>query len=82
MTYKVDKKVPIPEQKTYGGNRTKYPWAAMGIGDSFFKDCTTDNRERIRNQMQSVVRSRMAFHKDEKYVLRGVEGGFRVWRVK
>lgn len=69
MTIQIEKGVPIP-----GGNKYKYPWREMEVGDSFFvagKTSATLNNSRVNAQKSTRF----------KFKLKNVEGGVRVWRV-
>jgi hypothetical protein len=72
---KVDKGIPIPEPAQ--GQRSRYPWAELKVGDSFFAPKST-------TASAASFRSGIAKHAKQrgmKFTARLVEGGVRVWRV-
>lgn len=71
--YEVEKGVPLTKAAT----TTKYPWAEMEPGDSFFVEGGGDRRSVV-----SSVASARGRRTGEKYTIRKVDGGFRVWRVE
>lgn len=74
MTIKIDQSVPLPDDT--GGRRRKYPFADMGVGDSFFAP------DRTSTNLNSAARR----HRDKTFTARSVTEagvkGARVWRVK
>ena len=64
---KIDKGIEIPVKHT----KSQYPWHEMEVGDSFF----------IEKRTLSMGSTNRRFAPLE-FVMRGVDGGFRVWRVK
>ena len=66
----VDKGVPIPD-----GNRKKYPWTDMEVGDSFLIPGAR------HGAAGSMIASRKK-HVGHQYVCRMEDAGLRVWRVK
>ena len=71
MIYVVEKGIPIPDSR-FGRDRkgkSKYPFARMKVGDSFFS----------KHNIQSIAR---AYGKRSGMVFstRKVEGGWRAWR--
>lgn len=69
----IDKGIPIPENARRG--RHGYPWADMGVGDSFFV-----SNGRVAN-FRSTCWHACVRHKPKKFICRAVEGGVRVWRI-
>lgn len=70
--FPIDKDIPIPG---YGvrGPQAKYPWAALGVGDSFYVQT---------EKPQNFIRNVYAKNRDRKhFVARKVDGGVRVWRT-
>lgn len=70
MTYKIDKHVPAP--KTTGGRHTKYPFASMSKGDSFF------------SPTKSATAAAYSYGKRHgmKFISAVEDRGCRIWRVK
>lgn len=68
----IDKDIPPPENKP--GPQTKYPWADMDVGDSFFAEGKSTNHF-------STTTKRYR-DKGWKFTTRTVDGGTRVWRIK
>ena len=76
MTYVIEKGIPTPELRALAVRRTKYPFAKMKIGDSFFVP---------NGKVNTISVSVATFHKNNKpkrFTCRTVEGGIRVWRIK
>lgn len=76
--YAVERNVPAP-----GINRpsraTKYPFANLKVGDSFFVPHDRDNRAIPRVRSAASI---WAKYHNHKLVTRTVDGGIRVWRIK
>lgn len=68
MKYEIEKDIPIPEVS--GKGRSKYPFPEMEVGDSIFSDNVS-----IRQAAYAYAR-----RKGKKFVVRQVDGGYRVWR--
>lgn len=74
---KIDKKVRIPTGVASGGNKGKYPWRSMEIGDSFFVPGKTP-----------TGMSAPAFAKADgwQFTFRSVQesgvDGLRIWRIQ
>jgi hypothetical protein len=76
MKIKVERRIPIPaKQDRMPGDRSKYPWIRMKVGESFF----------VPN-IGIVAFSSRVVHAAErfgtKYTCRTEGKGVRVWRVK
>ena len=69
----IDSKVPIPDR--IAGDRSKYPWIEMNIGDSFFVP-----GRKIESFSGQVVSASKRF--GTKYTCRTEDNGVRVWRIK
>ena len=67
----VSDKYPLPQ----GDGVTKYPWAVLEVGDSFFVP-GIGNGSSLGSSRATA--SRKYGH---TYTIRKVEGGIRVWRV-
>lgn len=72
--FKIDKSVPIPAKRK---GRSKYPFATMEVGDSFLVDAAS----RIKTVSALAVYKKKA-HPKQKFTVRRVEDGVRVWRIK
>jgi len=81
---RVDKNVPAPDKKETSG-ATKYPWAQMEVGDSFFQSPREhEDQQRCRNRLASLAYNRRV-HQQEYRVYKVIEDGVpgaRIWRVK
>jgi len=64
----VESGIPAP------ASRTKYPWDAMKVGESFFVP------GKSTNQLGGLLTAR-ARADGRKYTSRTVDGGTRVWRI-
>lgn len=71
----IDKNVPIP---TKADRTTKYPWADMEIGDSFFVPKANKNTIASTSAAASV-KYRHSYKTVE--VVQGRTKGVRVWRI-
>jgi hypothetical protein len=71
---KIDKNVPIPA----GGKKTKYPFAEMQVGDSFFLPC---DGETERASVLTYAKNHRKTTPNFAITTRKVDGGLRVWRV-
>ena len=69
---KIDRDIGLPSIRST--RRSKYPWASMKPGDSFFVP-----HGRINNLCK--LAARRAKIDGRLYTSRQVEGGVRVWRV-
>ena len=84
---KIDKKIPIPEDilenKLQNRRNSKYPWAIMVPGDSFFipmKKTPADTKQIAAklayNRSRAYPKEAYVTNYDEK------EKGARIWRIK
>jgi len=74
--FQIEKGLEIPPiDRTGTGRPEKYPWASMGVGDSFFVDGVT------RLTVRSAAYAAGKRH-GMKFACRTVEGGTRIWRIK
>ena len=73
--FEIESGIPMPRKRG-----SKYPWAAMKIGDSFF---VPDRPGVRRNPIRAgaSIQTRKSGYK-VKYKTRKVDGGMRVWRVE
>jgi hypothetical protein len=69
----IEKGIPIPPQRPWG-HETIYPWRTMEIGDSFFIS------GKPMKQAGSLA-AKAAARTGQKFTLRTVDGGVRVWRI-
>ncbi len=76
MTAKVERGIPIPEIRS---NR-KYPWNELTeVGLSFFVPVEgEEEKHRIFNSIKSATRD----HRPQRFTIRIIEDGIRVWRVE
>jgi hypothetical protein len=70
---KLEQRMPIPMRKA--GDRSKYPWVIMKIGESFF---VADKP--IEGMSARAVHAAKRFGR--KYTCRSENGGVRIWRIK
>jgi len=70
----VEKNVDMPVMRV---TASKYPYAAMGIGDSFM---VTSERISMINTMCGVNKKK-GVELGMKFIAKRVEGGVRVWRI-
>lgn len=72
--YKIDKDVPVPKlRKRRAPRPTKYPWAELRIGESFYVD--NANRDSMA-AMTTYYGNQLKRH----FVLRRERNGVRIWR--
>lgn len=74
-TVKIDKNVPAPPRINA---HSKYPWAAMEVGDSFFTTAS-------QSGMSSLI-AQQGSKRGWKFTMRGLTEngikGYRVWRTE
>lgn len=81
--YKVDKDVPIPENRGRRFGTSVYPFRDMAIGDSFFVPATSPEEQVVIGKRIASSGTNKALRKDGMYfTVRKVEGGVRCWRAK
>lgn len=72
---KIDKRVSIPPGGK--GRKSKYPFSAMNVGDSFEVDDVK------KNTLLSAAQSWASRHnKKAQFTIRHFEGKTRIWRIK
>ena len=71
--FKVEKGIKIPEPKR--GAVSRYPWASLGIGDSFFVDGKSSRH-------MGVLTFSRGQRDGRKYAVRTEGTGSRIWRIK
>jgi len=77
IRYKVEKKIPVPEYKAR--STSKYPFASMEVGDSFFVPAIDVASGKSLRQTAYAANYRI---KTMSFKVFDVDGGFRVFRVK
>jgi hypothetical protein len=79
--FKIEKNVPMPVSTT-GRRESRYPFAAMEVGDSFFEPRPEGfDEKRHASRMVSACGS-WGRPRGVCFTVRNVEGGVRVWRVE
>lgn len=79
--YAIEKGLPIPDTMTQ--RATKYPFAKMEVGDSFFIPLTTQPKASARSSLYMSIRAfNKANNKDFEVITRIIDNGMRVWRFK
>jgi hypothetical protein len=72
--FEIESNLPIPKRTGRGGRRgSKYPFANMAIGESFFAPVKP-------SALRSAVAVYVKAHPGIKFAVRTEEGGARVWR--
>lgn len=71
---KIEKGIPVPEDARRRG-MAKYPWGEMLLGDSFFVPKRT-----AKNFYPTAYIA--GKRRKWKFIVRNVDGGVRVWRIK
>ena len=84
--YEIEKEVPVPERVRGGAKESKYPFAEMAVGDSFFVDNPTADPKvanRVRNASFRITKTLgykfTIMNVDEREAGRDI--GVRTWRV-
>ena len=72
--FEIERGVPAP----VSGRYSKYPFAGMQVGDSFF---VPDGTSKKRSSIHSMCHQYGKKH-GMKFQARRVDGGMRVWRVE
>lgn len=75
MHIKIDKHIPPPAG--HSGPVTKYPWADMKVGDSFFLTGSMGVRDRLSASSRAFAKRHAGF----AFTMRKEGAGYRVWRV-
>lgn len=75
MSYVIEKNVPMIGRKS----PEFYPWDQMEVGDSFLVPCSEEESVKVASRMSGVCSGRRQRH-GQKYSVRKVDGGIRVWR--
>ena len=74
MSYQIEKGVPIPAMKRATNGESKYPFAQMDVGDSFFVHGKSIHTLNSQAHKYGTRLSR-------KFTARAIDGGTRVWRI-
>jgi len=77
IIYKVEKKIPVPAYKVRSTSR--YPFATMEVGDSFFVPVMDVASGKSLRQTAYAANYRI---KTMTFKVFDAEGGFRVFRIK
>ena len=72
--YKIESGIPIPGGRRQAHNK-KYPWNELDVGQSFFVPGVAAN-----NFASQASRAGKTYGR--RFVVRSMDGGIRVWRVK
>lgn len=77
--FEIESNVPFPAN----ARKTKYPWAEMKVGDSFFVPVTDDAETRTTAQSLRSASRHFAHRHNNGHVFKTchVAGGLRTWRV-
>ncbi len=76
--YGIETNIPVPVERG-----SKYPFASLKIGNSFFVKSRDEERSAVQNRLNAAVNN---FRKTKagtgrKFIVRRVEGGIRCWRT-
>lgn len=70
----IDSDIPMPsDSESKSGAKAVYPYASMGIGDSFLAPC--------KHNPISIAK-RWGRTRGVDFTSRKVDGGWRIWRIK
>lgn len=75
--YAIDTNIPVPTKTKRARTHwaIKYPWHKLDRGDSFF---VPDGNLKSLRSSASMQKGRTG----RKYLVRAVDGGVRIWRLK
>ena len=77
----IEKNIPMPEGRATG---MRYPYADMEVGDSFYVETNGTNElataRRLRGSSHAFVNRKGG--EGQKFSVRKMDNGFRVWRVQ
>lgn len=76
--------IEMPTRPCRGGP-TKYPFAQMEVGDSFYFPASGESKVEMRRAIGRMTSNASAWSKrlpGRKFSVRTVEGGVRIWRVE
>ena len=76
--FEIDKDIIMPESKV----QTKYPFAEMEIGDSFF--VPSEENPKIKHKIAASIHGSASAKKKKGFdiTIRVMPGGVRCWRIK
>jgi len=77
--FEVEEGIKVPARGP--GQKMKYPWNKMEIGDSFLVKASTDSRLKVQQCITACAGSYGKRH-GMKFASRQVEDGVRVWRIE
>lgn len=74
---KVEYKIPITKSKRV----SRYPFANMAIGDSFFVKC---GKKTLATKRSSIYGAYCRYYEEDNIIvsIKKVDGGLRCWRVE
>ena len=72
---KIESGIPVPKNKT---SKSKYPFAEMRVGDSFFLEGNPGAQQSVLGSASSFYTKR---HPGMKFTVRREEMGARIWRI-
>ncbi len=85
MQFNIEKNIKVPSRwsdRGYGLYNGMYPFPEMEVGDSFLYKAQSGN-ERARSRLHSAINYYLrSWEPDGKFIVRQVNEGYRVWRVK
>jgi hypothetical protein len=74
----IDKGIPVPPLRM---RHSKYPWAEMVVGDSFFIEAAAaDLKARAANLSRGATSAGKQLGR--RFTVRKADGGVRVWRIE
>jgi hypothetical protein len=81
VSFTIEKNVPIPASTA--GRGPIYPFAAMGVGDSFLVPVAVEAAAKRASGLSRAASAHAKKTEGRKYTVRKVkdEGGVRVWRT-
>lgn len=81
MTFTIEADIPMPTRQ--GGRAgSKYPFAALDVGESFLVPHGADKEVSVGTLRSSLSAFKRRNPDSGKFSVRTVEGGVRVWRTK
>jgi len=85
MEYIIEKNIPLPSRWGHGlaGEYCgMYPFHKMEEGDSFLYECQSGNKRAQARLCGAANHYTKRWENDQKFRVRTVNEGYRVWRVK
>lgn len=86
--YDIEDSVPMPPPATKGGRPSAYPFAKLGVNQSFFvpyDDLDDESIRRVKARVRRALTTANRAHKNDPkkphYSARATDTGVRVWRV-